>query len=105
MGEALVGGARCAGSGHPAEERPTGVARGGLPVGGGQAAVHQRRDLAVKRLFRAGATRREELGRAVDPAGRQGGLLHYRASAKRAARSPATWLRLALDLIHSTKVV
>jgi hypothetical protein len=81
------------------------VARGGLPVGGRQAAVHRRRDLAVKGLFRAGATPREELGRAVDSAGRQGGRLHRRASLKRAARSPATWLRRALDLIHSTTAV
>src|SRR5215208_6781433 len=105
MGAAFAGELRGFGGGYPTEKLPTGMARGSLPVGGGQAAVHRRRDLAVKGLFRAGATPREELGRAADQVGRQGGCLHRRASAKRAARSPATWLRRALDLIHSTTAV
>ena len=62
MGAAFAGELRGFGGGYPTEKLPTGMARGSLPVGGGQAAVHRRRDLAVKGLFRAGAPRAKSLG-------------------------------------------
>ena len=90
LGEALVGGLRGAGGGHPAKERAPGLAGGSVPVGCREAADHRGGDLAAEGLLRLGASPGEDPGRAAGPAGSQGRRLHLRADAQRGAGSAAT---------------